>query len=73
MAGAVYVEMNAMPPNPPRTIGDYEFLAAQNGRRCPGCTGQGTGGLCCVCGLPIPPELRRNPDDPSELPPGGAR
>lgn len=55
----------------------YAALAARLGEgtapaACHGCAGRGTGTHCCLCGLPIPPGLRREPGDPSELP-GGAR
>ena len=35
--------------------------------RCPGCVGRGTGPTCCMCGAPVPQELRRGPGDPPEL------
>jgi hypothetical protein len=37
-------------------------------QECPGCVGRGTGDGCCMCGLPVPEGLRRQPDDPSEFP-----
>lgn len=33
---------------------------------CVGCVGRGTGSKCCMCGKPIPQELRRSPNDPPE-------
>jgi hypothetical protein len=46
---------------------------AAGAEACPGCVGRGRGDACCVCGLLIPPRLRRRPGDPSELGNGGAR
>jgi len=34
---------------------------------CPGCIGRGAGSVCCICGRPIPGELRRRPGDASEI------
>jgi len=38
---------------------------------CPGCTGRGTGTVCCICGAPVPAALRR-PGGRPELLPGPA-
>lgn len=41
-------------------------LAGDEPGPCPGCVGRGTGTWCYVCDRPIPPGLRRQPDDPPE-------
>jgi hypothetical protein len=47
---------------------DRARVAEALGLACPGCVGRGTGRSCCMCGLPIPDDLCRDPGDLSELP-----